>query len=160
MRLPKRREVFRFPVRIQLTEERLERVREFLRLEDYRDIRSDRLYVTASRGSAKAFLLPLREAKEKPHTIEVSLLEIRYTLDLWYISSARRDAWVFGNEAVMLQEFVSREKLPRLEADELKEKIAYTSLERYVDFGYRILLVALAGLFVALIIDALFFLFG
>jgi len=158
MRLPKRREILRYPLRIELTEETLGRVEEFLRLEDYRDIQTDRLCVTAARGGKAALLLPLGDPREKPHTLEISVLEIRYRIDLWYLGFSRKDAWVFENEAILLQEFVSQRKMPRLDAVEIKEKIQYNYMERCVDFGFRIFLIAIVAFLVLFMIQMVAFL--
>ncbi len=158
MKLPKRREVLCFPTRIRLTEEGLERAAEYLRLEGYQDIRVKHLCVTGRRGSKWDVLWPMAEPMEKPHKIEVSLLEIRYTLDLWYLGLSRKETWSFENEALRLQEYVSGQKMGKIEAGELQEKIKYSRLERYVDFAVPVIMIFVALLVLLGLIEVIAFL--
>lgn len=158
MRLPKRREELCFPLRVRVTEEGLKRAAEYLRLEGYQDIRLDQLCVTARRGSKWGVLLPIAEPMDKPHRIEISLLEIRYTIDLWYLGFSRKEAWGFEHEALMLQEYVSGQKLRKYDAEELQQKIKYSRLERYVDFALPVALIGIAIVLVLGVMEAILFL--
>ena len=146
-------------MQIELKEENLSRVEEFLRFEDYRNIKVDRLSVEAERGSIWGALLPLSDLKEKPHTIEVSLFEIRYTVDLWYLGYALKDEWALKHEALLLQQYVSGQELPHLPAEELKEKYYFSRSERYVDLITRLAVYAFFGFLILLVLRIFVFLF-
>jgi hypothetical protein len=160
LHLPRRKKVLVYRPLKPFEPEHLQRAGEFLRQEGFEDIQLEANTLSAVRGSRWYLVLPFGDPLDFRHRVEISLLEIRYTVELLYTPLPKTEEWFFRQEAQMLQEYAFLEKAGGLREEEVRQELAYRIAEKTVQTVMRLFILALPVLFfISFVLSVYYFFF-